>query len=106
LTEYQPAAVLLNCSLPEAIDAALPALLAMGYRSGAYANGFTGISDAFDHIGATVDVLTARADLGPAAYADFADGWANQGVSIIGGCCEVGPAHIAEMRRRFDLKAE
>ncbi|MGY9011702.1 MAG: homocysteine S-methyltransferase family protein, partial [Rhodobacterales bacterium] len=57
-------------------------------------------------IGATVDVLTARADLGPAAYADFADGWANQGVSIIGGCCEVGPAHIAEMRRRFDLKAE
>lgn len=106
LDEFQPAAVLLNCSLPEAIDEAMPKLVGMGYRCGAYANGFTGIADSFDHIGATVDVLQARNDLDPVAYADFGDLWLRQGASILGGCCEVGPAHIAEIRRRFDLLLE
>ena len=106
LDEFQPAAVLLNCSLPEAIDEAMPKLVGMGYRCGAYANGFTGIADSFDHIGATVDVLQARNDLDPVAYADFGDLWLQQGASILGGCCEVGPAHIAEIRRRFDLLLE
>ena len=105
LVQYQPDAVLLNCSLPEAIDAALPVLAAMGHRFGAYANGFTAIVPTFDHIGATVDVLQARTDLGPAAYGDFADGWVQQGATIVGGCCEIGPAHIGELRRRFDLLA-
>ena len=105
LVHYQPDAVLLNCSLPEAIDAALPILAAMGHRFGAYANGFTAIAPTFDHIGATVDVLQARTDLGPAAYGDFADGWVQQGATIVGGCCEIGPAHISELRRRFDLLA-
>ena len=35
LAQYQPDAVLLNCSLPEAINAALPVLAAMGHRFGA-----------------------------------------------------------------------
>ena len=101
LEEFSPAAVMLNCSLPEAIAQGFPTLAAMGRPCGAYANGFTGISDAFDHIGATVDVLKTRTDLGPSAYADFADKWVDQGATIIGGCCEVGPAHIAELTRRF-----
>ena len=105
LAQYQPDAVLLNCSLPEAIDAALPILATMGHRFGAYANGFTAIAAAFDHIGATVDVLQARTDLGPVAYANFADGWVQQGATVVGGCCEIGPAHIGELRRRFDLRA-
>ena len=105
LVQYQPDAVLLNCSLPEAIDVALPVLAAMGHRFGAYANGFTGIAPTFDHIGATVDVLQARTDLGPVAYGDFADGWVQQGATIVGGCCEIGPAHIGELRRRLDLLA-
>ena len=68
---------------------------------GAYANGFTGIAADFNKVGATVDMLSARRDLGPNAYADFADGWAANGATIIGGCCEVGPAHIAELSRRL-----
>jgi homocysteine S-methyltransferase len=46
-------------------------------------------------------MLSARRDLDPNAYADFADGWATNGATIIGGCCEVGPAHIAELARRL-----
>ncbi|MEX0305471.1 MAG: homocysteine S-methyltransferase family protein, partial [Leisingera sp.] len=36
-------------------------------------------------------------DLGPKAYAEFAMGWTAQGATIVGGCCEVGPEHIAEL---------
>ncbi|HUF56079.1 MAG TPA: homocysteine S-methyltransferase family protein [Thermohalobaculum sp.] len=97
-----PVAVrLLNCSRPEAITAAMGALAALGGPFGAYANGFSGISDAFQP-GGTVDVLEARTDLGPAAYADHAMRWAEAGAAVVGGCCEVGPEHIAELRRRLE----
>ena len=101
LAEYKPAALFINCSLPEAVSQAIPLIAGQGVPVGAYANGFTGISDSFDHIGSTVDVLKARTDLGPNQYADFAQGWVDAGATLIGGCCEVGPAHIAAMSRRF-----
>lgn len=93
------AAILLNCSVPEAISAALPLVAQTGLRFGAYANGFTSITAL--QPGGTVDGLKARADLGPQEYADFASVWVDQGATIIGGCCEVGPAHIAELSQRF-----
>ncbi len=99
--EFQPACVMLNCSRPEAITDGLSVLADLTKKFGAYANGFTGISEKFDHIGATVDLLESRADLDPAAYADHADTWAAMGASVLGGCCEVGPAHIAEIARRL-----
>ena len=101
LEEFNPAAVFINCSKPEAVDTAVPILAKSGRLVGAYANGFTGIAADFNKVGATVDMLSARRDLDPNAYADFADGWAAHGATIIGGCCEVGPAHIAELSRRL-----
>lgn len=92
-------AVLLNCSIPEAIDAAMPGLCRSPVPVGAYANGFTSI-DALQP-GGTVEALTARVDLGPQAYAAFALGWVASGAKIVGGCCEVGPAHIAELERQL-----
>ncbi|MDG1861722.1 MAG: homocysteine S-methyltransferase family protein [Yoonia sp.] len=101
LAEFKPAALLINCSVPEAVSIGLPQLAQAGVPLGAYANGFTGISDDFDHIGATVDSLKARTDLDPARYADFAQTWVDAGATLIGGCCEVGPVHIAELAARF-----
>jgi S-methylmethionine-dependent homocysteine/selenocysteine methylase len=101
LAEYKPAAVLVNCSVPEAVTTAVPLLTGNGIPVGAYANGFVSIADTFDHVGATVDELEARKDLGPEAYADFAQNWVGAGATIIGGCCEVGPAHIAVLAGRF-----
>lgn len=101
LGEHKPAAVFLNCSMPEAINQGLPELAKHGIPFGAYANGFTEITNDFNKIGATVDLLSARTDLTPDTYADHADGWATLGASFIGGCCEVGPAHIAELARRL-----
>ncbi|MGB8817757.1 MAG: homocysteine S-methyltransferase family protein [Rhizobiaceae bacterium] len=90
---------LINCSKPEVISAAMDDLVALSGPVGAYANGFTSVG-ALQH-GGTVDVLEARRDLGPESYADFAEGWAGKGAAIVGGCCEVGPEHIAALRNRL-----
>jgi S-methylmethionine-dependent homocysteine/selenocysteine methylase len=95
------AALLANCSAPEAMDQALPHLAAHGLPFGAYANGFRQITAEFLKDDATVDALSARPELTPGRYADFAMGWVAQGASIVGGCCETGPAHIAEIARRL-----
>ncbi|MEP3348153.1 MAG: homocysteine S-methyltransferase family protein [Litoreibacter sp.] len=101
LAEYDPAAVLLNCSLPEVISDAVPLLAGCGKPVGAYANGFTGIHDEFSKVGVTVDLLSSRTDLTPKTYADFAEGWVSSGATIIGGCCEISPAHIRELSLRL-----
>ena len=94
-------ALLVNCATPEAVTAAVDVIKGTEIPFGAYANGFTEITQSFVQVGATVKELTARTDLTPAAYADFAEDWVKLGATIIGGCCEVGPAHIAELARRL-----
>jgi S-methylmethionine-dependent homocysteine/selenocysteine methylase len=92
-------ALLANCSAPEAMAAALDALKGAGKPFGAYANGFTQITADFLKPSPTVDALSARRDLTPEVYAAYAMGWVAQGATIVGGCCEVGPAHINELAR-------
>lgn len=89
------AAVLVNCSWPEAVSQAMPVLAASGLPFGGYANGFTGIEAL--QPGGTVSELKARSDLGPDQYASHVMGWVESGAAIVGGCCEVGPAHIARL---------
>ena len=89
---FEPLAVVINCSKPEAVSQAIPILKASRFAFGAYANGFTAI-DALEP-GGVVDVLEARHDLDPEQYAKFAAEWLDAGASVIGGCCEVGPDHI------------
>ena len=94
-------AVLVNCSTPEVIPAALAELATAPQSIGAYANGFEQISDGFLSAKPTVDTLTTRCDFSPALYADHVMGWVDAGATIVGGCCEVSPAHIAEIARRL-----
>ncbi len=88
-------ALLLNCSKPEAINAAWPNIMDAEMPIGAYANAFTSITAL--NPGGTVESLEARDDLTPERYTDYALGWVNQGATIIGGCCEVSPAHIKHL---------
>lgn len=91
-------ALLLNCSRPESISAVWDSFVAgCDVPVGAYANGFTSVTDL--KIGGTVDSLEARQDLDPEDYAGFAMEWVDKGATLIGGCCEVGPAHIARLRQ-------
>ncbi len=97
--DCRASAVFANCSWPETISNGLDALAAQGLPYGVYANGFTSI-DALTP-GGTVSELKARDDLDPARYCDWAFDCIGHGVSVIGGCCEVGPAHIAAIAKRL-----
>ncbi len=101
ISEFKIDALLVNCSVPEAVSQAVPLLAHQGVPVGGYANGFVKISEEFMKKGATVDSLEKRSNLGPEIYADFVDGWIKDGATIVGGCCEVGPAHIKELARRL-----
>ena len=92
---------MLNCAPPEAVSQGLPILAEFDVSFGAYANGFAKIDPRFNTIGATTDLLTTRTDIGPDSYADFAETWADAGATLIGGCCEIGPEHIATLTRRL-----
>ncbi|MEC8230891.1 MAG: homocysteine S-methyltransferase family protein [Pseudomonadota bacterium] len=40
---------------------------------------------------------TLREDVSPDKYRSFAERWVDAGASVIGGCCGIGPEHIAEL---------
>ncbi|NVO57601.1 homocysteine S-methyltransferase family protein [Rhodobacteraceae bacterium B1Z28] len=101
VAQFTPDALLINCSRPEAVPAALEILAGMGLPYGAYANGFTHISDGFLEDAPTVDSLEQRQDLGPNAYAEHAMSWVAQGATIVGGCCEIGPDHIEVLAQKL-----
>lgn len=87
-------AMLFNCSRPEVMGAALVAARAVApdLPLGVYANAFDESQD--DDGAANETVSTLRADLDPPHYWGWARGWADQGASIIGGCCGIGTEHI------------
>ncbi len=89
-------AVLFNCAQPEVISAAIDIAAGMAgdvIRIGGYANRFlashTADSEANDAMS------DYRDDLDPASYCDFVAGWIASGATLVGGCCGIGPEHIA-----------
>ena len=101
LESYEPDALLINCSRPEAVSEAVDIIKDFGLPFGAYANGFEKISRDFVETSPTVDKLDQRRDLDEKKYADFAMSWIDRGASIVGGCCEIGPGHILELSKRI-----
>ena len=92
LEEHNVDGYLFNCCSPETISSALPVLRSLTSKPiGAYANAF----------GCRIPGSTrheTREDLGPNTYLHFAKDWQKAGASIIGGCCGIGPEHIAHLR--------
>jgi len=101
LSNELPDGIMLNCSSPEAITLAMPTLSRLDIPFGGYANGFTSIEPLIP--GSTVDNLTSRKDLTPEAYFEFVEQWINNGATIIGGCCEIGPKHIGYICNTLEL---
>ena len=97
-------AILFNCSQPEiiadAIDVANLVLtgLQRKIQIGAYANAFPPQpKDATANEG--LDEL--RADLTPDSYLVWAKKWQQQGATLIGGCCGIGPDHIKALAQNL-----
>ena len=93
-------AVLFNCSQPEimegAVDAARAIREAHGFKAriGIYANAFPPQREEAANEG----LSDIRADLTPTRYAQFAKAWVAHGADIVGGCCGIGPEHIAALK--------
>ena len=96
---------LFNCSQPEvmapALDVARETLAGLdtAIRIGAYANTFPPKGKGEK---ANDDLNTLRSDLDPIGYLGFARDWVACGATIIGGCCGIGPDHIAALRAELD----
>ena len=90
-------AILINCSPPESTTQAVEKLVALGVEIGAMANGFVTTEPLKGNT--TVDVLESRSELTPQKYVTFTKDWLSKGAKIIGGCCEIGPQHIAEINK-------
>jgi S-methylmethionine-dependent homocysteine/selenocysteine methylase len=95
-------ALLFNCSKPEVMDAAVraakAALEGTEIAIGAYANGF---GEADDGVAANEVIRAIRTDLDPPRYLAWAQTWVESGATIIGGCCGIGPSHIAALAAAF-----
>jgi S-methylmethionine-dependent homocysteine/selenocysteine methylase len=100
LGSFPISALLANCCPPETIRDAIPELVKANVPVGGYANGFVEIPTTFLP-GKTREQLHSRKDLDPKIYADHVDQWIEKGARIVGGCCEVGPPHIAEIAKRL-----
>jgi S-methylmethionine-dependent homocysteine/selenocysteine methylase len=101
MLELGAEAVLFNCSQPEimagAVEAARTVRDAQGFKAaiGVYANAF---APQREEEAANEAISDIRADLTPARYARFAREWRQRGADIIGGCCGIGPEHIAALK--------
>jgi S-methylmethionine-dependent homocysteine/selenocysteine methylase len=98
------AAVLYNCSRPEVMGSAVTeaaqvlselGTAARSVRIGVYANAFVPLNPT---IAANEGLTALRGDVTPAAYLRWARDWVERGARIVGGCCGVGPEHIALLR--------
>lgn len=90
--KYAPAAVMLNCCEPELLTASMQELVSLYPRAGGYANAFKSVEVVA--AGGLVDTLEAREDTSPETYAAHVRQWLNTGADVVGGCCEITPAHI------------
>jgi len=100
-------AFLINCCAPESVTAGMAELVKLKDQAtsglvGGYANGFVEIPQGWDVEVDGIDQLQAREDLDPEMYASHVEQWLSLGAQIVGGCCEVGPDHIARMRTLLD----
>ncbi|GAB5377611.1 MAG: homocysteine S-methyltransferase family protein [Acuticoccus sp.] len=94
------AAVLANCTAAETVGAVIDALVPLageGIAVGGYAHGFDKVPAEIE--GEPDVAIAGRLGLMPTGYARFAREWIARGATIIGGCCGVGPAHVAALKR-------
>lgn len=93
-------ALLFNCSQPEVMEGALRRALAAGpgLTLGVYANAFPPQADDAE---ANDGLSPLREDLDPDGYLGWVESWVGAGAGIVGGCCGIGPEHIAAISARL-----
>ena len=94
---------LLNCCPPEQITESLPLLRkATDHPVGVYANAFHDMPKGWRGRDGS-PLPEARTDMSAEPYTKAALTWVEMGADIVGGCCEIGPEHIACIRQALDV---
>jgi S-methylmethionine-dependent homocysteine/selenocysteine methylase len=94
--ELGASAILFNCCQTETIGPALAiarSIAGDGLELGGYANRFVAAHDSGG--GANEQLSGYRDDISPEVYAEFVGQWLECGATILGGCCGMGPDHVA-----------
>ncbi|WP_281683859.1 homocysteine S-methyltransferase family protein [Thalassobaculum salexigens] len=93
-------AILVNCTSAEVVGEAVAAFAALAPETavGGYAHGFETVGGREADVTVS-DAVDGRIAMTPAGYARFAREWIAAGATIVGGCCDVGPSHIAALRK-------
>jgi len=100
-------AVLFNCSRPEVMASAVKEASRVTKQHstqleiGVYANAF---EPSDNKRGANEGLSEMRKDTDPQGYLSFAEEWATAGATMIGGCCGIGPEHIAALSQALSAK--
>jgi S-methylmethionine-dependent homocysteine/selenocysteine methylase len=98
--KFNTSAILFNCSQPEVMSPAIKTAMKEMKRLdaykpiGVYANAFPAQKK---DVQANSTLQRIRSDLDPAEYLNFVKTWCRLGATIIGGCCGIGPEHIATL---------
>ncbi|PSH65196.1 homocysteine S-methyltransferase family protein [Phyllobacterium sophorae] len=99
-------AVLFNCSQPEVMSEAILAARRVIDASsntsaglGVYANAFMPEPPSDEPYAGISEI---RADLDPDNYLKWVGRWVEQGATIVGGCCGIGPEHISAISASRD----
>ena len=92
--KFNPEAYLFNCTDPNAISSGLEVLQQLTDKPiGGYPNVFS-VPDGWT---LDNDVVTLKNDLTKKSFSSFCQTWKENGASIFGGCCGIGPELMAEM---------
>ncbi|WP_045047714.1 homocysteine S-methyltransferase family protein [Rouxiella chamberiensis] len=95
-------AILFNCSRPEVMASAVHEAREVATRHGSaldigvYANAF---EPSDNKRGANEGLSEMRKDTDPQGYLHFAETWVEAGATMVGGCCGIGPEHIAALKQ-------
>lgn len=101
----EAAAVMFNCSQPEVMEAAVQVArteldkAGSPARLGVYANAFEASHGEMRAANDGLDEI--RQDTTPPNYLRWAQGWVDAGADMVGGCCGIGPEHIAELAAKL-----
>jgi len=107
-------AICFNCSQPEVMNAAVlaAATTIAAATKAAAENGAVGVGSSAMRIGVYANaflpepvtpepyagISEIRQDVSPERYLQWALEWVRSGATIVGGCCGIGPEHIAALR--------
>ena len=100
VAEYSPKAVLLNCCDPDVVTRVISQMAAEFPVVGGYANAFKSVENMAK--GSKADALETREDLSPQVHTERVSQWIFDGALVVGGCCEITPAHIQHLAETLE----